>query len=291
MHNLVAVYHSRDTAERTRDQLLEFGIPAGDIRLSAAGAVSGEVGSAGVGAGDLPPQRHEGFWDWLFGYEVPEDDRSWYGANLREGRAALSVLVRNEAQQQRVLDILDESNPVHVDDRSATGEPIVQHTSATTGLGVAGDALGTERSGGYTGQTEVSAEGERVIPAVKEELTVGKRAAERRFRIRTYVVETPTEEQVTLRDERVIVERRPVASDRAAEPGALQEREFEVVERHEEPVVEKRARAVEEVVVHREAKDRVETVRDTVRETRVDVDKEPASQADLAGTLPPNRRP
>ena len=72
----------------------------------------------------------------------------------------------------------------------------------------------------------------------------------------------------------------------------MQERVFEVTERHEEPVVEKRAREVEEVVVRREANERVETVRDTVRETKVDVDKEPADRReDGGGTIPPNRNP
>jgi stress response protein YsnF len=127
---------------------------------------------------------------------------------------------------------------------------------------------------------------------VKEELAVGKTASERRYRIRTYVVETPVEEQVKLRDERVIVERRPASGTVGSDAGAMQERVFEVTERHEEPVVEKRARETEEVVIRKEADERVETVRDTVRETKVDVDKEPADgRADVAATIPGNRNP
>jgi stress response protein YsnF len=100
------------------------------------------------------------------------------------------------------------------------------------------------------------------------------------------------EEQVRLRDERVIVERRPGSGAVANEAGAMQERVFEVTERHEEPVVEKRAREAEEVVVRKEANERVETVRDTVRETKVDVDKETADPtADVGGTIPRNRNP
>jgi stress response protein YsnF len=116
-------------------------------------------------------------------------------------------------------------------------------------------------------------ESEQVIPVAKEELAVGKRESERRYRIRTYVVERPVEEQVHLRDERVVVEQRPVSGERATGDDGFEEREFEVVERHQEPVVAKKARAVEEVVVHKDAKDRVETVRDTVRETKVDIDQ------------------
>jgi stress response protein YsnF len=140
------------------------------------------------------------------------------------------------------------------------------------------------------GAAGTSEQTEQVIPIAKEELAVGKRASERRYRVRTYVVETPVEEQVRLRDERVIVERRPASSEVTSGAGAMQEREFEVTERHEEPVVEKRARQVEEVVVRREANERVETVRDTVRETKVDVDKEPADhRVDVGGANPQNR--
>ena len=71
-------------------------------------------------------------------------------------------------------------------------------------------------AGGTADQVRAEAAGtteqtEQVIPIVKEELAVGKRASERRYRVRTYVVETPVEEQVRLRDERVIVERRPAS--------------------------------------------------------------------------------
>ena len=63
-------------------------------------------------------------------------------------------------------------------------------------------AVSDDRSSRTSGTTEQT---EQVIPVVKEELAVGKTASERRYRIRTYVVETLVEEQVKLRDERVIV--------------------------------------------------------------------------------------
>jgi uncharacterized protein DUF2382 len=115
-------------------------------------------------------------------------------------------------------------------------------------------------------------QGEQVIPIVKEQLDVGKRETERRYRVRTYVIERPVEEQVTLRDERVTIERRPVT----ARSGATipQERDIEVIERHQEAVVGKRAETVEEVVVRKEVVERPETVHGTVRETKVEMDEE-----------------
>jgi hypothetical protein len=87
------------------------------------------------------------------------------------------------------------------------------------------------------------------------------------------VTQTPVEENVTLREEHVNVERRPVnrpVSD--ADLANLQDRSIEVREMAEEPVVAKQARVVEEVIVNKEATQREETVRDTVRRTDVEVE-------------------
>lgn len=51
------------------------------------------------------------------------------------------------------------------------------------------------------------------------------------------------------------------------------EREYEVREVHEEPIVQKDVRAGEELVVRKEAAERTERVADTVKKTRVDIDK------------------
>jgi hypothetical protein len=282
-HNLVAVYVSRRDAEPVRDRLIEFGIPATDIRLSSADA---DASTASAHTGAASHERHESFWDWLFGSDVPEHDRGWYHANLREGRTALSVLIRNNTERERVADILEEFNPVHMDDGTETG-------TAPVSMGAEkGEYAPAGSSQMRAGAPKLTKEGEQVIPVVKEELAVGKQARERHYRIRTYVVETPIEQQVSLRDERVIVERRPASGTVRSDADALREREFDVVERREEPVVEKRVRPVEEVVIHREANERVETVRDTVRETKVDVDKGPAERrVDVVGTAPSNGKP
>ena len=283
-HNLVAVYNLREDAERVRDRLIASGIPATDIRLSS---VSDDASAAAV-TQTVPHERGHSFWDWLLGEDVPEHDRGWYHANLREGRTALSVLVRSDAEREQVADILEEFNPLDLHDETMAGIGGATRISPEVRSGYAAGTADQVRAtaAGTTGQTE------QIIPVVKEELAVGKTTSERRYRIRTYVVETPVEEQVRLRDERVIVERRPVSGEVPSGPDTLREREFEVTERHEEPVVEKRAREVEEVVVRREANERVETVRDTVRETKVDVDKEPADRReDVGSTTRPNRNP
>ena len=155
-HNIVAVYGSRDQAERARDRLIEIGIPSSEIRMSA-GADTAAAGSDA--AGGYGTASHEGsFWDWLFGRDdVPERDRSWYQSNLREGRTALSVFVRDIRQEQQVADLLEQFDPIEFDsgetggyeprDRYAEpldtrGEPVAR--PATPPLGTVNPAVRSE---------------------------------------------------------------------------------------------------------------------------------------------------
>ncbi len=265
-HNLVAVYDSLSIAERVRDRLVSEGFSASDIRVSSSSEPQTQTTT-------MSGAEEPGFWSWLFG-DVPDTDREVYASHFSQNRAVVSVRVVNELLHQKALDIMEEFNPIDVGDRSASG---FVSPSVSGSQGVATSATTTASQPG--------AQREQVIPVVREELSVGKRATERRYRVKSYVIEKPVEQQVRLRDERVEIERRPVTGA-AAGAAAPQERTVEVVERHEEPVVEKHGRTVEEVVVRKEVTERPETVRGTVRETKVDVDKEPAP----AGATPTPRR-
>jgi len=121
--------------------------------------------------------------------------------------------------------------------------------------------------------TRETEKGEQVIPLSEEELQVGKRTVNRgTTRIRRYVVEAPVEQAVSLRDEKVSVERRrPVTDDATGD--AFTEKTVEVTETSEVPVAEKVARLKEEVVVRKEGAERTETVKDTVRRDRVAVEE------------------
>jgi len=115
---------------------------------------------------------------------------------------------------------------------------------------------------------------ETTIPVVEEALQVGKRQTERDVHVRTTVTETPVEETVRLRQEHVTVERRPAERQaRPADSEAFKEQTLIVTETGEEAVVGKQARVVEEVVLRKEAEERTETIRDTVRRTDVQVDQ------------------
>src|SRR5581483_1732385 len=93
------------------------------------------------------------------------------------------------------------------------------------------------------------------------------------LRLHTRVTEKPVAAEVQLREERVTVERHPANRPVTAGDEAFREREIEVTETSEQPVISKEARVVEEVVVGKTAQQRTQTVRDTVKRTDVEVEK------------------
>jgi len=170
------------------------------------------------------------------------------------------------------------------------GTMLSRGVDQVAGTNVSGAHPEHEARGTTTGAAAAGVRGgEEAIPIVEERLTVGKREVNRgRVRVRSYVVETPVQEQVALRQEHVEVERRHV--DRpltGADEALFRERTIEATESAEEAVVAKEARVVEEVVVRKEAEERVQTVQDKVRRTEVEIDDErraAGATGDTAGT-------
>ncbi|MFT8243216.1 DUF2382 domain-containing protein [Roseomonas sp. BN140053] len=165
----------------------------------------------------------------------------------------------------------------------ATGTAGLGQSTAAHLTGTAATASGTTGTAARTG-------GEEVIPIVEEQIRIGKRETNHgRVRVRSYVVETPVNEQVMLREERVNVERRAVDLPVTAADDVFRERTIEAVEHAEEAVVAKEARVVEEVVIRKDATERTETVHDTVRRTEVQVEDD-RTAAGTTTPVPPNNR-
>jgi uncharacterized protein (TIGR02271 family) len=116
-----------------------------------------------------------------------------------------------------------------------------------------------------------------VIPVIEEELTIGTRQVDAGgVRVTTHVSARPVEKTVTVREERVTVERRVVDRPIDEYEDAFGERTLEMKASGEEPVVSKRAHVVEEIRVHKDTTERVQRVQDTLRHTDVEL-------ADLPG--------
>jgi uncharacterized protein (TIGR02271 family) len=156
-----------------------------------------------------------------------------------------------------------------------SGTMLSRSVDQVAGTNISGAHPESEGAAGMAGTATATGtlQGEEAIPIVEERLRVGKREVNRgQVRVRSYVVETPVEEQVTLREEHVDVERR--AADRPVTDAdrLFEERTIEVTETNEEAVIAKEVRVKEELVISKDVEDEVQTVKDKVRHTEVEID-------------------
>ncbi len=287
----------------------------------AAGWLASTLLGAGVGAaagGLVGSLTHAG---------IDEADAHAYAEGVRRGGTLVTVRA-DDAMSKKIADILDDHGTINMDERETTWRTAGwtgTYQPGATPSGVAGavgaaagaavnavgsvardvkDAVTGDRRPGAVGATaaigagttasRTGAEGtSEAIPIVEEQLRVGKREENRgRVRIHAHVVETPVQEQVTLRSENVTIDRRPV--DRAltgADDALFRERTIEATERTEVPVVSKEARVTEEIAIRKDVQQRTETVTDKVRRTEVEVEDERGEVTRTGGTAATPRNP
>jgi len=261
-------------------------------RIAIHGNTGGTTGTTGTG--------DNGLWASLKDLFIADEDRQAYAEGIRRGGYVVSAEV-DDSVVDHALDVFEAHGAVDLDSREAewraggwngsmenmagTGTPMtaVGTTGATTGTATTGTATtGMGTMGATTPQVGMTGErtaatgartNEERIPVVEERLRVGKREMDRgRVRVRSYIVETPVSESVTLHEEHVSIERRAVDQPLSAADDAFRERVIDAVEHSEEAVVAKEARVKEELVIRKDVGERTQNVTDTVRHTEVEVE-------------------
>jgi uncharacterized protein (TIGR02271 family) len=254
---ITAFFDHEQDANEAIERLVQAGIGRSSISLVA--------GAGGERTSDA--NESMGFWEALKDMFLPDEDRATYAEGLRRGGHIVTVQA-DSTHYETAIDIMDDEGTVDLDERVESWRKEGWTGSAET----AGRSMGTAQAG--TGREE------EVIPVTEEQLRVGKREVSHgRVRVRTYVVETPVQENVNLREEHVRVDRRPVDRAVTGNERPFQDRVIEAEERTEEAVVSKEARVKEELVVKKNVEQRTETVSDTVRRTEVDVKDERGAAA------------
>ncbi|MEF2072114.1 YsnF/AvaK domain-containing protein [Consotaella aegiceratis] len=286
-HILTAFFDSRSDAERAVERIVAEGIPQDAITL-----VEG-ADPSGAGYDDT---REKSFFESLGDFFLPDEDRHIYAEGLRRGGYLLTVPT-TAYNRDRILDILDDEGTVDMDEREDSWR-----TEGWTGYSASTETGTSDRASTETWSdslTDREASTERTlasdewqdsarglgtadalddsgtIDVVEETLRVGKRdVSHGRVRVRSYVVEEQVSEDVSLRDERVTVDRRTVDRPVTDVDAAFRDRTFDLEETSEEAVVAKEARVVEEISLGKETTHHTETVTDTVRHTEVDIEDE-----------------
>jgi uncharacterized protein (TIGR02271 family) len=248
---ITAFFEDRKDASEAVQRLEKSGIPRSEIRMVE--------GAKPTTSKSSPSKESGGFWDSLSDFFLPDDDRETYAEGLRRGGYLVSVGC-DEAHYDRALEILDDEGTIDIDQRAAAWRK-------------EGWSPGARTRASSTSQGRSATGSDQVIPVTEEQLKVGKRdVSHGRVRVRSYIVETPVQEDVNLREEHVRVERRAVDRPASGDEKLFRERTIEAEERAEEAVVEKVARVKEELVVKKGVEQRTETVSDKVRRTEVKVE-------------------
>jgi uncharacterized protein (TIGR02271 family) len=296
-HTLVAVFDNRSDAQSAMDELLASGFTRDNVNVSSADLATGSSATTAASTTTTATQEEgvgasiKNFFESLFGTDHDQHAIRYSNA-VTSGQHVLTLTTTSEPEVERAADVIERFGPIDIDERhDLAGNAATLGASAYQGAGSASLQSGSQ-SGNLTGnlagsrtesadlrtdsqQREAAAmqTGKAAIPVVQEEVHVGKRLVERGgVRVFSRVVETPVNETVSLREEHVSVERRPV--DRPINPAdaaAFKDKTIELRESAEEAVVQKSARVVEEVVVGKDVSQREQKISDTVRRTQVDV--------------------
>lgn len=267
---VTAMFDDHDSANRAVENLISAGFPR-----SRVGLVRNEQGSDASRYAD--GREDKGFWASMADLFSGSDQQT-YSEGLRRGGYLVSAEVAGGEEENRASDILNAAGAIDIDERASSWRE--SGWQGGSGYPSSGSEIGSTESNAHMesiqgGDLRAPGDAERVIPVAEEQLHVGKReTVGGRVRVHTRQLERPVEEQVTLREERVEVQRRPATGAAPVGADPFEERTVEVQAMKEEPVVAKEARVVEEVVVGKKAEEHTETVRDTVRKTEVDVEED-----------------
>jgi uncharacterized protein (TIGR02271 family) len=287
---VVGVFDKYENAQHAAQALQDSGFGPDAVHVTES-----TYEEAGAAPAARDPDEHRGVMESIrsFFAEVfgSGDDRdiSQYAEAVRRGHAVVKVDAEDEPRVDAARQVLQDAGAIDIDERAAEwreqgwrGEIDERDFERTIDAGDLGThaAAGSElepsdASSVGVGARDTHRADEQVIPVLKEELEVGKRAVSTGgVRVYAHAVERPVQESLDLREERATVERRPV--DRPASQSdldAFKDRTVEVRETAEKPVVKKTARVVEEVVVGKDTEQRTQTISDSVRDTEVRVDR------------------
>ncbi|MGI4789509.1 MAG: YsnF/AvaK domain-containing protein [Janthinobacterium lividum] len=249
---VIGLFENRPDAESALKDLVDNNFDRNHIDLKESYSEDSQHSLASI--------RHE-----LEGAGVPNTDAELFEEGMRAGDA-LEIVHTSDDQADLAREIMNRHGALDIHDASSMrGGSALGMAPAVAAASAAAPVM--------PGQIETA--DEIVVPIVQEELSVGKRQIQRGgVRVFQRVTERPVEETVTLRDETVTVDRRPVSRAVAdADTAFAKTADFVITETDEVAVVSKQVHVVEEVTIGKTETDHTETIRDTVRRTDIDVEE------------------
>lgn len=295
-NDVIGLFRTHDEAGQAAQALERAGFSRGDIRVESYGPEDGLGTEAKAENGWLR------ILEWLH-LIAPKPDADFYSQGVRRGETLVSVTAASDAAADSAVDILNRCGALNLDERTAPfgappppasdslppAYPLGQNRPSDTQVmdaAAVARLIGADAPPPEEGEPAVPGQvspvsPEIVTPIVGEQSSVGTQSVGRgSARVYRHTVERPVEREVSLREERVTVERHAASRAATDDDGAFRESVWEWSETEEQAVVSKTARVVEEVVVGKTVTRHTETIRDTVRRSEVEVEPPPARRGE-----------
>ena len=275
-HTVVGLFDNKTKAEAATQELVQKGFMRESIDVSNRKFADNNRGAAEVTVTEssITDNISEFFGSLFSGDKKTAADHARVAA---DADAIICIQVDSSERAAAAAAILDHHGAIDVDGHLAkTAQPVnlqnQPHLAAPTMQNAANV------------QNTPNIQNTATIPIIEEQLQLDKQVVEQGgARIRSRIIEKPVEANLRLREEHVVIDRRPV--DRAvtqADLANFKDEEIVLTERAEVPVIGKQARVVEEIVVGKNVTERNEIIHETVRRTDVEIENVAAdTDADL----------
>lgn len=260
-HTVVGLFDDRNKAQAATQELTQKGfirdnIDVSNRRLDNSGAVSTQ--QVTITEPTISNNISE-FFSSLFSTDKTSANN--HARAAADADAIISIQVDSMERAGEAAAILDRHGAIDVDGHIAKTTPQYNQTN-------------TPNVQNFAPPTAPNMQNQTTIPVIEEHIQIDKQVVEQGgARIRSRIIEKPVEANLRLREEHVVINRRPV--DRAVTQADLvnfKDEEFVLTERAEVPLIGKQARVVEEIVVGKDVTEHNEVIRETVRRTDVEVE-------------------
>ncbi|WWO96189.1 MAG: YsnF/AvaK domain-containing protein [Candidatus Dasytiphilus stammeri] len=246
---IVTLFDNFQHAQDAKRNLLKAGFKKHDISFINKEELQGGA--------NILVHRHD-IWRRLLGQSLTDQEAKIYGQAVKTGGVVLTLRTKEE-DTPKAISILNT-------------HPLLEMSEDTVSNCNNEDIISEKNHSNFSKDPKTAEE--EVLELAEEKLEIGKKIVYvGSTRIRRFVTQKDVEVEVPLHEEHASILRRALKSGncQSADNIDWSEKVVEISDTHEQPVINKKANVVEEVIVRKEGKDRVEKIRDTLRKQEIEV--------------------
>ncbi|WWO95360.1 MAG: YsnF/AvaK domain-containing protein [Candidatus Dasytiphilus stammeri] len=259
---IVTLFDNAKHAEEAKNNLLKAGFSTYDISL---------IDNNQLKSAKILSHQHD-IWQRLFGNSLTEEESKVYAKAVKTGGVILSLRTNEEEDTARAMAILNDHQCI--ENMSANTSSCMKNNNQSTkkykDLQLK-DAECQFSEPNY--DQSMSTTTDDILPLAEEQLEIGKKIVKEGFtRVRRFVTKKDVEIEVPLHEEHAAIFRRSINKNQCPDQLDWSDSVVEITETSEQPVINKTAHIVEEIIVRKEGKDRIQKIHDTVRKQEVKIE-------------------